>query len=276
MKKNRKNRRNEENDDEDELGAQPVGDIKLLRSFVYYGRSGTGKTSLAATHKPPILFLDVNDKGTDSIADVEDVFVKSIKSTEEWEKVYWYLYKHPKEFKTVVIDTVSQLQQIVTQEVAEKNDRDLDKSFEKGGMTRRDFGKVSGYMKKWIENFRDLPMEVVFIAQDRVFNMDDEEERTGDALAPEVGPALSPSVVKTLNAAVMVIGNTYIRRKVTKKEVDGKKIKEEKFQYCLRIGPNSMFVTKIRKQRSIELPDFIVNPTYEKLLEVIKGEEVDG
>lgn len=267
--KNKKLKKKEANDDD--LGIQPVGDIELVRSFVYYGRSGTGKTTLAATHPKPILLLDMKDKGTDSISDVEGVFVKSITSREDLEEIYWHLHKNPKKFKTVVWDTASAFQQMVMEEIAEEGNKSLDKSFQKGGLTKQDFGKVSGYMKKWIINFRDLPLEVVFIAQDRTFN-NDEDEGGVDVFDPEMGPALMPSVAKVLNAAVMLIGNTYIKREVIKKEVDGKKKKSEKFKYGLRIGPNSVYVTKIRKNRSVELPDSIFNPTYKDILSTIKGE----
>ena len=134
--------------------------------------------------------------------------------------------------------------------------------------------------------FRDLPMNVVFIAQHRVFNVstDEEQDPKTAMLAPEVGPALMPSVMKHLNASVSVIGNTFIRtrveeRKVTKKIGVGRRAKPketveevEHIEYALRIGPNPLYTTKARKSKAIKLPDVIVDPDYNKIMKVLKGE----
>jgi len=82
-----------------------------------------------------------------------------------------------------------------------------------------------------------------------------------------------PSVASVLNAAVTVIGNTFIRRVVTRKKDDkGVMKKTERTEYCLRVGPSHLYVTKLRKPRSQVAPEFISDPTYESLQEAIKGE----
>src|SRR5688500_1194179 len=139
-----------------------------------------------------------------------------------------------------------------------------------GTMTMRDWGEVSSLMKTWIINFRDLPMTVVFIAQERAFNIGEEDSEM--MLDPEVGPALSPSVARHLVAAVHVNGNTFIRATTKVIERRGKKDREvERIQYCLRVGSNPMNITKVRKARSVEPPNVIVNPKYTDLMNIIKG-----
>lgn len=240
-----------------------------------YGRSGTGKTTLAASFPGPILYLDVRDEGTDSIRDVKNVFVKEIEDSEDFEEVYWWLKDNAKKYKTVVIDTVSQLQQIKVEEIAAKKKKPGKRAGDWGSMSQQDWGNVAGWLKEWLINYRDLSksgLNVVYIAQDRTFNLNEEtdDEQT---LSPEVGPALSPSVVRTLNAAVSVIGNTFIRTRIIKKEVNGKKKEIEKVEYCLRIGPNPVYVTKVRKPKDTVAPDVIVDPSFEDILEVIEGED---
>src|SRR5262252_697284 len=61
------------------------------RSFVLYGRSGTGKTTLAATFPKPILLLDVSDRGTDSIADVAKVDRTEVTDWDMFEHDYHWL-----------------------------------------------------------------------------------------------------------------------------------------------------------------------------------------
>lgn len=261
-----------EQDDDDELPTRPVSETPPYRSTVLYGRSNTGKTTLAATWPKPILFLDVRDRGTDSISDVEDIEVMEVNTFEDFERVYWYVKKHPERFKTVVIDTVSQLQGIVIREQAAKKGKDEANAGDWGTMAKRDWAEVSALMKEWLINYRDLQdlgVNVVFIAQDRVFNFDEDDDDTDDnRIAPEVGPALSPATAKVLNASVTIIGNTFIRLR----PADKKKGRKEKIQYCLRVGPSPVYVTKMRKHRKVEVPSFIVDPTYDEIMEIMKGE----
>lgn len=262
--------------DVDTLDVRPVGEMTKHRDYVFYGRSGTGKTTLAGTFPGPILLLDVRDRGTDSILDVEDVDVFEVNSFDDYELAYYHLTKNPKGYKTVVIDTLSQLQQMVVEEVSRGKKKKSSKSAGAWGtLTKGDWGDVAGQMKTWITSYRNLKLNVVFIAQDRVSNFDDDEE--GGSLEPEVGPQLSPSIAKHLNASVSTIGNTFIRTRHIIKEirVKGKKPRKKeitKIEYCLRIGPNPIYVTKTRKPRSIEPPEVLVDPSYEDFIELLKGE----
>lgn len=260
------------NDDDELSGLKKIKDIKRRRSFVLYGRSGSGKTTLAADFPKPMLYLDIKDEGTDSIADVEGIDVKEITCYEDIESTLHWLLRNPKKYKTVVLDTMSQLQEILVDEVGQNNKKKNGKKpGEWGSMSKQDWGEVSSKMKSLVIDFRDLPLEVVFIAQDKTFGVDDED---GDnQLLPEVGPRLMPSVATVMNAAVSVIGCTFIRRKlITKVGKDGKKVKTQKTVYCLRIGPSPVYTTKMRKPKEIELPDFLEDPTYEDLIDIITGD----
>lgn len=260
----------------DELPTFALNDMDSARSYVLYGRSSTGKTTLAMSWPSKILLLDVRDRGTDSVSDIspkKGVGMK-IKDWEDFEMVYYFILKNPDKYKTIVIDTMSQLQQLCVKKVLEDQGKSTKDAGNWGSMRKQDWGEVASTMKEWIINYRDLVdlgIEVVFIAQDRVFNVDD-EEGNDNSIAPEIGPALSPSISKTLNAAVNIIGNTFIREKIRIKEINGKKKEISEIQYCLRIGPNATYVTKARKPKGIPLPSVIVDPDYDKIINTIKGE----
>lgn len=269
--------------DDDELpGVKKVSDIERKRSHVLYGRSGTGKTTLASTWPKPILYLDIRDEGTDSISDVEDLMVKEIASSDDLDETLEWLLRHPKRYKTVILDTVSQLQEIMVEEQAAKPVKKIRGAEKKrpgdfGTLSKQDWGAVAARMKSLIIDWRDLPMEVVFIAQDRKFNFGgNDEDDDQESIAPEVGPQLMPSVVNTLNAAVGNIGNTFIRiRYRTRKDKDtGKKLKPERLtEFCLRIGPSDIYITKVRKPKGVTAPEVIVDPSYDDILDIIEGEE---
>lgn len=270
--KQREQRSNASDYDIDELEVRDPSQVRDHKSWVFYGRAGTGKTTLSATFPKPLLLLDCNDQGDESVFGVKGVKVKDVTDWETAELVYWYLRKNNKEeYQTVVIDTVSQLQMIAMAKVVQ--DKKIQgRAGDWGVMKKRDWGDIAGMMKDIITDYRDLPMNVVFLAQDRIFNFDDEESDEDADLQPEVGPRLMPSVASHLNASVSFIGNTYIRHRTVEKEVRGKKKRVQRTEYCLRVGPNPIYITKVRKPKKIELPSLIVDPTYDDMADLIKGE----
>ncbi len=268
-------------DDDTYPGSTPVSEVKYHGSTALYGRSGSGKTTLAGSWPKPILFLNIKDNGTDSIADLGDnVDVVHIMTSEELrDLILWCVKKASKgklKYKTIVLDTMSQLQGVFLTELG-VNKKLAGKTKKKPGdfgtLTKQDWGVIAGDMKAVVMDIRNLPVESVFIAQERVFNLGDEEDDGLDQLMPEVGPRLMPSVKDDLNASVSIIGNTFIRIKVTKEKVDGKSVKKIEKQYCLRVGPNEVYTTKIRKPKGVVAPDYIVDPTYKKIRAVMKGKE---
>lgn len=245
--------------------AQPVGDIQTYLSVLFYGRSGTGKTTLSCSFPTPLLIIDIAEKGTDSVCDVEGVDVIKLENFEQIEEIYFRLEDGDTKYKTVVIDAMHSLQD----EAVNKAKEDQGKS-ELDATSLRDFGLAAGLMKTWILNYVnlvDLGIHVVFLAHDRIKELESDDE--ADVLIPEVGPRLMPSVSSTLMGSVNVVANTYIKSTLLKSSNPRDK-KERKIDYCLRIGPHEYYNTKIRKPKSHILPDYIVDPTFDKLMEIIK------
>lgn len=261
----------------DELPTRAPGG-QHARSWTLYGRSGTGKTTLFGSFPGRKLLLDVKDVGDDSLDGVPDLDVMDVRTWDDFEMAYWYVVKHPDKYQSLGIDTMSQLQQLAILKVLEMKGKDPERAGDWGVMTKKEWGDVASLMKAWIINLRDLPMEVVFIAQDRVFNVSEEDEANG--LDPEVGPGLSPSIAKCLNAAVHFVGNTFIRRRDVEVKIKdppkgSPKTKQvEKIEFCIRVGPNPIYITKVRKAKSITLPSLVVDPTYDRLISMITGEDV--
>lgn len=248
--------------------AIPVADVPTYHAALFYGESGTGKTTVAASYPKPILLLDLKEQGTETIKKVPNVKVLTIESWKEYEDVYWEL-EVDKYYKTVIHDQVSALQAIGIDHIREEEDMEPNDLF-----SRRNWGQLSGLMQTWLLNHRNLAQKgknVVFIAHQRTFGGEDESE--DEQMTPRIGARLSPSVESFLNGAVSVIGNTFIRERWI--QLDPKKPKKTReVKYCLRIGPHGSFRTKIRKPPEGELPDVIVNPTYEKIMRLSSGEGI--
>lgn len=236
---------------------KPVAEMTTGLSALFYGRSGTGKTTLSSTFPKPMLLLDINEKGTDSISDVEGVDVLSLQDWNDFEDVYWWVLDQ--KYKTIVIDAISSLQDYAIEKVRGGD----------GPISKRTWGEASGLMKTWIVNYRDLidrELNVVFLAHDRV--SESEETEDGEML-PSVGPRVMPSVASVLTASVQLIGNTFIKEEVNRKKL-GKL--ERNVDYCLRIGPHAFYETKIRQPKAVEAPAILRDPTYSKIFSLIHGE----
>lgn len=236
-----------------------VQDLDSFVSMVTYGRSGTGKTTFASTWPKPMLVLDIKDDGTDSIKDVDGVDVLTINNWDDFEKIFWFLKSGDHEYKSIHVDTVTQLQDKCKDHVT------------KGArmVTQNQWGEISGLMGTWLMNYRDLTedgIHVHFTAQDRLTESDTDDDED-DLIDPVVGPRLSPSVASKLNAAVKVIGNTYISEVIDKK--DNKITKKDSFR--MRLGPHAYYITKIRKPKKAKMPSSIDDPTFDKIIDIMKG-----
>lgn len=228
-----------------------VKSLPKILSLLVYGRSGTGKTTLAASFPTPALLIDIREKGTDSIADRDGVDVVAITKWSELEEVFWFL-KNDKKYKTVILDQISSMQDLAMEHAMAEEGKDI--------MSQRLWGVVSGLMKTWLLNYRDLvddQINVCFIAHDRASKGESAED--DDTIDPQVGARLMPSVAGLLNGAVKAIGNTYVREVFLED-------KTRKVEYCMRIGPHAYYTTKLRNPLGTDCPEYIVDPTYDKIM----------
>ena len=225
--------------------------LPKVLSMLVYGRSGTGKTTFGASFPTPALLIDIREKGTDSIADRDGVDVVSVNTWSEVEEVFWYL-KNEKKYKSVILDQISSMQDLCMEHAMAEEGKEI--------MSQRLWGVVSGMMKTWLLNYRDLvedDINVLFIAHDRASKGESGED--DDTIDPQIGARLMPSVAGTLNGAVKAIGNTYVREVFLED-------KSRKVEYCMRIGPHAYYTTKMRNPLGTTIPDHLVDPQFSQLM----------
>lgn len=267
--------------------------IKLL----VYGRGKTGKNRLAATFPRPALLVGTED-GTKSICtgkrhkrelrcgiDLKALLTGGkengmdfarINRSDNLDELMELIRSEG--YNSWTMDTAGGLQDVILQEVLGLDNVPVQKSW---GLTdRQTWGVVGMQFKERMRRVLDFADQrgtnIVVIAHERNFS----EEGASDVMVASVGAALTPSVAGWLNAACDYICQTYIRQEtVTEKKQQGNSTvtvtrKTGKKEYCLRVGPHEVFMTGFRLAPGIELPDSIVDPSYDKITRLIRGEKL--
>lgn len=231
----------------------PVSEAEEHVKLLLYGRNGQGKTRIACTAPKPLV-LDCNEKGTKSVRKYPDVEVLHCKKWADVVFAYWMLREGDHPYESVVVDTLTGMQGLCIKQIL-KEAEDRDPTKDPKVMNQREWGKLAELMKEQLLNFRNLPLHVVFTAQQRIIDDPDTEAR-------EIVPDLSPGGRGPATACVEIIGHVY------QKEVRGvsKRTKREvsTWETRLLVGPHEEYITK---DRTGALPRIMRNPTVLQMIE---------
>lgn len=204
--------------------------IKLL----VYGDPGVGKTTFAASSAAekelsPVLFLNV-EGGMLSVVDYKPDTV-DIKSMDDLARAFRYLTSSANKYKTVIIDSLSELAQLgldsVVGKALGKNGGSGSKREGMDDAFLEDYGKNTHQIARIIRAFRDLPMHVILTCLS-ASTMDDAKRET-------VYPALTPKLRSQIPAYVDIVGYLFVAQ-----DNEGKSTRRMLFQ------PYGKFMAKDR------------------------------
>lgn len=238
---------------------QNADEMEGYARMLVFGRSGAGKTRLAAS-APNVLLIDVNEKGTDSVRKDFNPPVYPVDLWSELQDVYWYLASGDHKYESVAIDGVTAMQNLCMKFVL-GDEASRDASRDPDMPSRQIWGKVGELMKTQITNYRNLPMNVIFTALQRVRSVGEDEDVEGEML---VTPGASPSIGSHLEAAVGIIG--YLTTREVKIKGKDKRVVRRR----LYAGPSTRYLTK---DRYFELGAYVDNPNLTKIFRQIYGEK---
>jgi len=238
------------------LQVKKINEIPVPKTFLFYGKSGTGKTTLAGTFPKP-LFLDINENGTASV-DSKDAQVISISKYEEFNEFLMNIDEYYEKLKwgSLIIDTIGKLQEINLNYLA-KGGKILINHY--GDSTN----ELQQVILKLINHATINDYYLVFNAHERDNTENDEE--TGEVLNPSVMAQLTPKLSEWLHATVSLAGHTRIFEK--KNDLG----QSQGIFYCIKIGADPIFKTKVRVPKDRMKANIIANPTCEKLMSVLNG-----
>lgn len=270
--------------------------IKLLE----YGRGKTGKTRLAATFPKPQLMIGVVEDGTKSIkSNRTDSGKRLSDGTVIWSltlrgkplDIDYFLLQTSSQFpeatqlvvdggyKSSCLDHAGGFQDVILKDVKGLAGTPVLKDW--GMAQQSEWGIVNAqfceHLNRYLALAERFGVDIAVIAHERNFKS---EGAMSDIMVPSVGAALTPGAAGWLNGACDYICQTFIRLKVREEvgTIAGQEqtvqVQTNEPEFCLRVGPHPVFSTGFRLEPGAVLPECIVDPTYEKIIKVIKGEKL--
>lgn len=236
---------------------KPSTQPERLPNLLVYSRNKKGKTHFCTT-APDVLILDP-EHGTDHFLK-RDPNVWHIEQWEDMDDAYKYLRTVDHGFKWVSVDGLTKISNMSLRWVMHQQE-EHDLSRRPGMVMQKDYGKAGELMKGMLYNFHNLPMGVIFTAQERQIegSFGDDDEDSEDSTAQFVSD-LPRGVRSTVNSIVDCVGRLY----TVKVEKEDKRL----IQRRLWVEPNVMYDTGYRSD--YVLPSFIRNPTVPRLVKLMK------
>lgn len=233
---------------------RPLNEMKKSSLWLLYGRSASGKTTLAATFPKPIAYLAIGDEGYGSISDVEDItYYKPKSSAEVMDYIRELLQDNT--FKTVVVDTFSLFVNEWTLELINSG-----KAGRAGGLSQNDWGDLGTNVNNLIRMLKQLAMKKNVVLTAHEVN----DSFAGDDA--ELLPEIRPNFNKSSRPYMEGMANYGIHCVVLQKEnSDGKLITK----HAAHLAPHPYYWVKFQKPASVKLPKTMIDPTYDKIIALL-------
>lgn len=290
--------------------ALDVGEMRdTYIKLTVYGQNRVGKTTLACTFPKPLMLLSfepVKTGGAISVRNVPGVKILRFKYRQEEGDESGTLYgsgralevanelRHDSTFKTVVIDSATSYQDLILQELLGLDKLPEQLSF--GGVSGDQYRARSEKIKEGLRPFLDLNKHVVVTAKEKDHNPPKEERVSASGkVQPDMRPRflrgmqqesfvasdLGGAAVQWLHDACDLIGRLYLDKEVLvhrdTRKVAGKEVETETYEetgrivHKLRTMYHPNFAAGFRAANPKAVPEFILEPDYEKIKAVVDG-----
>jgi hypothetical protein len=267
----------------DRVGSIHYGDDEGIKAL-FYGKTGTGKTTLWATFPKKILAIlcSGGDKpgelrSIDTPENMEVIKKVNLLHSEEIHDLCESFPARGKGFNTLVLDHLSGLEDRILAEIL-----GMDKVPEQkfwGLADREQYAQCQRQCKELLRKILSLSCNVVIVAHERIHGEND-DSGTG-LIQPSIGAAVMPKFAPWLYGAMDYIGQTFYKEKETAKVTTIGKGKDAKkmtkyvgtgeYAYYLRTGPSTLYATKFRKPKGGDkIPEYIEDPDYLKIMKLVR------
>lgn len=243
-----------------------IADLPIFRvnqaepkiNMLIYGESGVGKTRLAGSadaveEMRRTLLIDV-EGGTLTLRNTfPEVETVRVKSWADMQKVYDALYTGQYDFKTIIVDSLTEIQKMSMDGIMRKLVEEYEeRSADVPGL--REWNINLEQTRKFVRAFRDLPVNTIFTALVKT----DKNQRTG---AMKRKPSLSGKMADEVSGFLDIVVYLYA------KEIDGE---NKRLLLCAQTEDT------VAKDRSNYLPITMEDPTMAKIWELLNNKESHG
>lgn len=230
-----------------------IKDFSQGKFVALYGKSGSGKTTLGATFPKPMLYVKIGDDGSSVIKDVEDIDAIEITKVGQIKQLLKELETN-KTYKSVFFDTFT----LIVNEW--KNENIVSK---KKKMTQQAWGDLLVDTEELIREMHKLSKKKWVIISGH--EVTDSIEGMEDELLPDVRMSVSKGARTYLEGMVNYGLHTIVVEKEIEKDGESKVVNK----HAVDIGPNPYYWTKFQSIKSKKIPKRMLNPTFNKLNELM-------
>lgn len=235
------------------------GEVKSRPRILVYSRNKKGKTTFSLSAGVENTLVLDPEAGTKEMKQ-KNPHVWPIDKWEDIDDAYEFLRHGDHEYTWVSVDGLTKMANMSLKYVMRQQE---EKSLTRipGFVEQRDYGKSGELIKDLLTRFHNLPMGVVFTAQERqVDAYDSEEDEDMENLPSAYVPDLPKGVRGAANSIVDVIGRLYVVRDDT--------VDPPKPERRLWVAESVRYDTGYRSD--FVLPDYIRKPTLPKLVRLMR------
>lgn len=266
-----------------DLGDMPDEGLKAL----IFGGPGTGKTTLAASitrilqKGQKLMFVrpeEVED-GTISIRGMPNIKVTPpVKDPDQIMDLCDHLARE-EIFGAVLLDGLGRFADMVIKKQCDLQDVPVQYTW--GMVKEADWNRIGITMKSFMRELLRLTKQgkhVIFVGDEREFEPTGESE----VMTPCVTVALTPSLVSWVHGVCDYNLHTFTKEKteIKKVKIAGKIVEKKvsvpgEIDFCIHAKKHSYYATKFKvpPDRRDKVPSVIVNPTFSKIMRIIRGEK---
>lgn len=234
--------------------AVDIKDFSQGKFVAIYGKSGSGKTTLGATFPKPMLYVKIGDDGSSVIKDVKGVQAIEISKVGQLRVLIKELMTDTK-YASVFVDTFT----LIVNEWKHENI-----TAKKKKMTQQAWGDLLTDTEELVRELHKLSLKKWVIISGH--EVTDSIEGMEDELLPDVRMAVSKGARTHLEGMVNYGIHTIVVEKEVEKDGESKTV----VKHAADIGPNPYYWTKFQSVKSKKIPRRMLNPTFDKLHELME------
>lgn len=246
------------------MGLPSLDEVDEYVNAMYFGESGSGKTTAAAHMAKfgPVIYVNaeagIKAKPLRRLGvPVENIHPYGVQSYSDLDKLYWQvkaqLEENPASIAGVVFDSMTEIQKKLVESIVE--DRHARRS--KSGMDddefavdRDEYGRMTEMVRRVSRRFRDLPCHTAFVCLAKR-----DVDNDGVFYRPALTPAFATDLVGYVDIAAFV--------------AQGGGDEDDRSRYTGITRPIGKFRGKDRYNAT---PPTMANPTFDRIVEYVESE----